>query len=39
MRAQIRQVIEEFEEYDTVDSATITPTAHQLFTVNPDGEK
>ena len=39
MRAQIMQVIDEFEKYDTSDSATISPAAHYLFTVNPDREK
>jgi len=38
MRAQIKKVIEEFETYDTVDRATVTPAAHYLFTVYPNAE-
>ena len=39
MRNQIAQVIEEFEKFDEVDSATVTPAAHHLFSVNPNAEK
>ena len=39
MRAQIRQVIEEFEKFDTSDTAVVTPAAHHLFTVNHECEK
>lgn len=39
MRTQIRQDIEEFEKFDTVNPARITTAAHHLFSVNPDAEK
>ena len=38
MRDQINKAIEEFEKYDRVDSNTVTPAAHYLFTVNPNTE-
>ena len=39
MREQLKQVIEEFEKYDSVDQASVTPAASYLFTVNPNAKE
>ena len=39
MKAQIEQVIKEFEKFDDIDPATVSPAAHHLFTVNTECEK
>ena len=39
MGVQISKVIKEFENFDTVDSNTVTPAANYLFTVNPSAEE
>ena len=36
---QSSKVIKEFENFDTVDSNTVTPAANYLFTVNPSAEE
>ena len=39
MRQQLKQVIEEFEKYDTIDENVATPAALFLFTVNSNAEQ
>ena len=39
MRQQLQKVVEEFEQYDTVDANVVSPAAHYLFNVNPNAEQ
>ena len=39
MRQQLKQVVEEFERYDTVDENVTTPASYYLFNVNPNAKQ
>ena len=39
MRQQLQKVVEEFEQYDTVDANVVSPAACYLFNVNPNAEQ
>ena len=39
MRQQLQKVVEEFEQYDTVDANVVSPATCYLFNVNPNAEQ